>query len=220
MGRNIVYNTGKMKKRTQSQPQSGILIKVRGWLKENEDWISLFLGGLTLLFLVGIVGWWGWHKWMRKEQKKTTPQVQVETTPSVEENKPQKEIYVVRRGDYLWKIAIQKYGDGYKWVEIARANHLVNPDLLFRGQKLIIPSLQKGEETPSQINEAQEVTYQVKPGDNLWFICQHQYRNPFLYLKVAQYNHLKNPNLIEKGLLIKLPPLRVLSPAGLTKRRK
>ncbi len=47
--------------------------------------------------------------------------------------------YTVQHGDYLWKIAENAYGDGYAWVRIAQANHLVNPDLIFSGNVLTIP---------------------------------------------------------------------------------
>ncbi|MBI4084379.1 MAG: LysM peptidoglycan-binding domain-containing protein [Candidatus Levybacteria bacterium] len=47
--------------------------------------------------------------------------------------------YTVQKGDYLWAIAIRAYGDGYQWVKIAQANKLDNPDLIFSGNKFIIP---------------------------------------------------------------------------------
>ena len=47
--------------------------------------------------------------------------------------------YTVVAGDYLWEIAIRAYGDGYKWVEIARANKLVNPDIIHPGNVLTLP---------------------------------------------------------------------------------
>ncbi len=47
--------------------------------------------------------------------------------------------YTVVKGDYLWDIAIRAYGDGYKWVEIARLNNLVNPDLIYPGDRLRLP---------------------------------------------------------------------------------
>ncbi len=47
--------------------------------------------------------------------------------------------YTVVQGDSLWKIAIAMYGDGYKWSEIARANALVNPDLIHAGNVLTLP---------------------------------------------------------------------------------
>jgi nucleoid-associated protein YgaU len=47
--------------------------------------------------------------------------------------------YTVVRGDSLWKIAVRAYGDGYKWVEIAKANKLVNPNLIHPGNILTLP---------------------------------------------------------------------------------
>ncbi len=47
--------------------------------------------------------------------------------------------YTIKNGDCLWDIAIRAYGDGYKWLEIARANNLSNPDLIYPDNVLIIP---------------------------------------------------------------------------------
>ncbi len=51
----------------------------------------------------------------------------------------QPETYTVVKGDYLWKIAVEKYGDGYAWVKIAKANKLVNPNLIHAGNVLQLP---------------------------------------------------------------------------------
>jgi len=47
--------------------------------------------------------------------------------------------YKVKKGDYLWDIAVRAYGDGYQWVKIAKANNLANPDLIFSDNILKIP---------------------------------------------------------------------------------
>ncbi|OGK23359.1 hypothetical protein A3C25_06505 [Candidatus Roizmanbacteria bacterium RIFCSPHIGHO2_02_FULL_38_11] len=47
--------------------------------------------------------------------------------------------YTVKNGDYLWKIALEAYGDGFAWSKIATANKLINPDLIFPDTKLSIP---------------------------------------------------------------------------------
>jgi len=47
--------------------------------------------------------------------------------------------YTVKTGDYLWKIALESYGDGYAWSRIAITNNLNNPDLIFPDTKLSIP---------------------------------------------------------------------------------
>jgi len=47
--------------------------------------------------------------------------------------------YTVVKGDCLWKIAVRAYGDGYKWVAIAKANKLVNPGLIHSGNVFTLP---------------------------------------------------------------------------------
>lgn len=47
--------------------------------------------------------------------------------------------YEVVKGDSLWKIAVRAYGDGYKWVEIAKENKIVNPNIIFTGNVLVLP---------------------------------------------------------------------------------
>jgi len=49
--------------------------------------------------------------------------------------------YTVKQGDFLWDIAVRAYGDGYRWVEIYRANidMIANPDLIYVGQEFTIP---------------------------------------------------------------------------------
>lgn len=47
--------------------------------------------------------------------------------------------YTVVKGDNLWDISVRAYGDGYKWVEIARENDLVHPNLIHSGNVLILP---------------------------------------------------------------------------------
>jgi nucleoid-associated protein YgaU len=47
--------------------------------------------------------------------------------------------YTVAKGDSLWDISVRAYGDGYKWVEIAEANNLVNPNVIHAGNVLSLP---------------------------------------------------------------------------------
>lgn len=47
--------------------------------------------------------------------------------------------YTVQKGDNLWKIAVRAYGDGYKWVDIANANHLQHPNLIHPGNTFTLP---------------------------------------------------------------------------------
>ena len=47
--------------------------------------------------------------------------------------------YTVVAGDNLWNIAVRAYGDGFRWVDIARANSLVNPNLIHPGNVFNLP---------------------------------------------------------------------------------
>lgn len=47
--------------------------------------------------------------------------------------------YTVVHGDNLWNIAVRAYGDGFRWVEIASANNLANPNLIHAGNQFVIP---------------------------------------------------------------------------------
>jgi nucleoid-associated protein YgaU len=47
--------------------------------------------------------------------------------------------YTVVKGDSLWTIAERAYGDGYKWVEIAKENKLVNPNVIHTGNVFTLP---------------------------------------------------------------------------------
>lgn len=50
-------------------------------------------------------------------------------------------IYTVVKGDCLWKIAEKELGDGRRYIEIYNLNRdkIKNPDLIYVGQKLILP---------------------------------------------------------------------------------
>lgn len=47
--------------------------------------------------------------------------------------------YTVASGDTLWDIAVRAYGDGFRWVDIARANDLANPNLIHPGNVFTLP---------------------------------------------------------------------------------
>jgi len=50
------------------------------------------------------------------------------------------------------------------------------------------------------------VNYTIRWGDTLWDIAEAFYRNPWLYPRIAQYNNIRNPNLIISGRTIRIPP--------------
>lgn len=66
--------------------------------------------------------------------KPETPQVEASFGEQITGNQ-----YTVVKGDHLWGIAVRTYQDGYRWVEIARENNLVDPDLIHPGNILSLP---------------------------------------------------------------------------------
>ncbi|MEK7532856.1 MAG: LysM peptidoglycan-binding domain-containing protein [Patescibacteria group bacterium] len=58
---------------------------------------------------------------------------------SVEVKRPADGKYTVVKGDSLWNISLTVYGTGFRWTEIAKANNLANPDLIFSGNILVLP---------------------------------------------------------------------------------
>lgn len=47
--------------------------------------------------------------------------------------------YIVKPGDTLWSIAVATYSNGYRWVDIAKANSLNNPDVIHAGNTFVLP---------------------------------------------------------------------------------
>ncbi|MCL2175786.1 MAG: LysM peptidoglycan-binding domain-containing protein [Treponema sp.] len=50
------------------------------------------------------------------------------------------------------------------------------------------------------------VNYKIRWGDTLWDISETFYRDPWQYPRIAQYNNIRNPNLIISGRTIRIPP--------------
>ncbi|MCF8378285.1 MAG: LysM peptidoglycan-binding domain-containing protein [Bacteroidales bacterium] len=55
-----------------------------------------------------------------------------------EQTKKREKTYVVKEGESLYSIARKVYGNGYRYVDLAKDNKIENPDQLITGQKLII----------------------------------------------------------------------------------
>ena len=110
-----------------------------------------------------------------------TPGVLLSHSPA-----PSGRTYVVQKGDTLWAIS-RRYGLSVS--SIARYNHIPNPDLIFPGQVLRLPT-------------ANERTYMVQRGDTLWAIAR---RYGLSVSSIARYNHILNPDLIFPGQVLRFP---------------
>lgn len=81
---------------------------------------------------------------VKKEQpKKDTAKKETPAPKPKEEPKPEPKtkVYVVKEGDWLYKLSRKEYGTAMGWEAIYENNKekINNPDLIFPGQELIIP---------------------------------------------------------------------------------
>lgn len=99
--------------------------------------------------------------------------------------------YTVQRGDTLWAIA-RRYGTTSE--EIAEINNISNPNLIYPGQQLKIPtnSTTEGEETRG----TGDIIYTVQRGDTLSRIAR-EYNVTVAH--IVELNDITNPNLIYPG---------------------
>ena len=99
--------------------------------------------------------------------------------------------YTVQRGDTLWAIA-RRYGTTSE--EIAEINNISNPNLIYPGQQLKIPtnSTTEGEETRG----TGDIIYTVQRGDTLSRIAR-EYNVTVAH--IVELNDISNPNLIYPG---------------------
>ena len=121
--------------------------------------------------------------------------------------------YQVQRGDSLWKIAENFYLSGYNWVDIAQANNLTNPNVLYVGQKLTIPDVTPKKPTVTAQKLEKSIApgkYVVQKGDWLSKIALRAYGDMFAWEKIYEANKETigpNPNLIKPGQELIIPKL-------------
>lgn len=71
--------------------------------------------------------------------KQPTVTKTVTTVVNADSQKVESDKYTVAKGDSLWSISVRAYGDGYKWVNVAKANKLTNPNKIHVGNVLTLP---------------------------------------------------------------------------------
>ena len=204
--------------------------------KWTDSYISLLLGLVVVLVIIGVLiaafrGGRGKEETSSIQDKAAVE----ETDEGVEATEAGKKVYTVKAGDHLWKIAQKFYKDGYKWVEIAKANNLQKPNLILTGNKLTIPDLKTQEEVKqerltekeSEAKESEKTkestakeepkkqpdskdaitanSYTVVKGDHLWKIAVRAYGDGYKWVDIARANKLSNPNLIFSGNIFKIP---------------
>lgn len=201
-------------------------------LELNESAISTIIGGIALLIVsVLFVGYFKDYKSAPVIEPKPditssetiTTKGEISLNEAGQTSSAATSKYKVQANESLWTIAQREYQDGYKWVEIAQANQLVNPDLITEGMMLDLPRASDigiseivapdlaVEETEKVIPTTQEETdlktYTVVNNDSLWKISQNVYNDGYKWSQIWQLNQeqIQNPDILPVGLVLKLP---------------
>lgn len=98
-------------------------------------------------------------------------------------------IYIVKAGDTLNKISAEF---GTTAIAIAKENNIRNINLIYVGQRLVIPTNR---------NDLGHTLYKVRWGDTLWSISR-RYGVPIA--TIVRLNRIQNPNLIYAGETLRI----------------
>jgi len=180
---------------------------VRKYFKSTEEVVSMFLGLVIVVVVVGLI-------FNFFQRKKGVVDIPGSSNIELSQNEMGESIvsgrYVVSKGDSLWEIAEEKYNDGYQWVKIAEANNLNNPSEIEIGDELVIPEVEV--KVTAVVNNTQKdilvgSDYEVVKGDSLWKIAVRAYGDGYQWVKIAEANQSKlpNPNGLEIGMLLSVP---------------
>ncbi len=92
--------------------------------------------------------------------------VEAKAAPIAEEN-----VYIIRQGDTLWDISSALLKDPFLWPFIWKANpYIANPDLIYPGNKLTIPSLapiERALQAPAEPEPKEQVPPQARPREGI-----------------------------------------------------
>jgi len=120
------------------------------------------------------------------------------------------EIYTVKAGDDLWKIAEKVYGSGHNAFDIAQANKLQEPYTLIENQILIIPNVKsksptQGDITGTAVSTKKVSSYVVQSGDYLWMIAEKIYGDGNQMSKLIDANNIPYPYEVTEGQKLIVP---------------
>lgn len=170
----------------------------------------MFLGILVVIVVSTLV-----VKYL-KADRGTIPQALLDQPNSIESTV---KTHKVEKGESLWTIAENYYGDGFRWVDIATENKLPNASVLDVDQELVIPEIDvvasndvviESEEVATSVTSNEPVTltsatYEVVKGDSLWKIAVRAYGDGYKWVEIARENKITTPNIIYAGNILVLP---------------
>jgi len=182
-------------------------------IKWDESYVSLLIGLIVVVAIAALgIFFARSQKTTQTSSTQFNPSLQIQEDKTVGgNNQNSKKTYTIKPGDNLWSISENFYKSGYNWVDIAKANNIEDPGMIFAGNKLIIPKVEPKNITVT-IEQKQEASksiagnsYTIEKGDNLWDIAVRAYGDGYSWTRIEQANSLSNPNLIFSGNVLKIP---------------
>ncbi len=174
-------------------------------IKWGESYTSLFLGAVVVIIaLILLFSFLKAKNVMKQQTGSTSTNVEQKIMPTT---------YTVKEGESLWSIAEKLYGSGYNWIDLASANKLQDPGLIFTGDKLVVPNVKPRivennivtTQTAVSTTPITGKSYTVVKGDCLWTIAVRAYGDGYKWTEIAKANNLTNPDLIYPGNVFVLP---------------
>lgn len=169
-------------------------------IKLNESSISMVLGIIVIVIVGSLV-----IRYL-KADRGTIPQELLNQPNSIELSI---KTHKVQKGENLWVIAENYYGDGFKWVDIATENKIANASIIEVDQELVIPNLEEQEiqvnETITESKDIEPQQYTIVRGDSLWKIAVKVYGDGYKWVEIAKENKIITPNTIHSGNILVLP---------------
>ena len=116
------------------------------------------------------------------------------------------EIYVVKKGDILWKVVVQKWGLSERFLsEVKQANPKVRLARVKPGMRLRIPDPTAYFRGAAPAVRTSYRTYRVQEGDDLWHISRKHLGSAMRYKEIVRLNPGIKPKRLRAGQMLRLP---------------
>ena len=125
-------------------------------------------------------------------------------------------LYTIESGDSLSSIALAVYGSGTRWVDIAQANPLIDPNRLKVGQEIKLPDLENARyrRGTAAADDADDLprrgaSYTVQSGDTLSSVAKQFYNSASKWELIYQANRAAigdDPGNVRVGMELLIPP--------------
>lgn len=126
--------TTQVVQKSEKQPKEGSFLK--DVFRFGESYTSLVLGIIVFIAVATLLLTFNRSQ---NQVSKTDKDISATKTENQNDVAAPGSTYVVREGDDLWQIAETAYGDGYRWIDIVKANNIQDPNNLAAGTTLRLP---------------------------------------------------------------------------------